>query len=82
MKKTTPIGNPRHFRQLPTVTFQRQRICCGKPKCKCANGTGHGPYWYAFWETAKHKTTSRYVGKHLTKITIQRVIPPGHPLWC
>ena len=23
--------------------------CCGKPRCRCARGHPHGPYWYRFW---------------------------------
>ena len=22
---------------------------CGKPRCRCASGTPHGPYWYLRW---------------------------------
>src|SRR5260370_1137405 len=22
---------------------------CGKPRCRCARGTLHGPYWYLRW---------------------------------
>jgi hypothetical protein len=26
-----------------------QWVTCGNPRCKCARGELHGPYWYRFW---------------------------------
>src|SRR5690242_21369044 len=47
------------------VTYHQQMSFCGKPQCrKCRDGTGHGPYWYAY-RTVDGKTTRTYVGKHL-----------------
>lgn len=46
------------------VTYQHERIKCGKPRCGCSRGALHGPYWYAYWK-AKGRTRSKYVGKKL-----------------
>ncbi|MGH2345423.1 MAG: DUF6788 family protein [Chloroflexota bacterium] len=44
-------------------TYQRKYTRCHKPTCRiCADGPGHGPYWYAFWRE-NGKTKSRYIGK-------------------
>jgi hypothetical protein len=26
-----------------------QRVKCGRPNCRCAQGRLHGPYFYRFW---------------------------------
>ena len=44
--------------------YQLEYIKCGKPKCKCTKGKGHGPYWYAYWSEGG-KTRSKYIGKKL-----------------
>lgn len=47
------------------VTYQLQRVKCGKKKCgRCRGGPAHGPYWYAYW-SAKGRTRSKYIGKKL-----------------
>src|SRR5579859_6741608 len=47
------------------VTYHQQVSYCGKPRCrKCREGTGHGPYWYAY-KTVDGRTTRSYVGKEL-----------------
>lgn len=43
-------------------TYRLVSIRCGKENCKCAQGSGHGPYWYAFW-SEQGKTKSKYIGK-------------------
>ena len=43
-------------------TYQLKYVRCGKPRCRCATGLGHGPYWYR----ARHDRAGvhwRYVGK-------------------
>jgi hypothetical protein len=35
------------FHKTPALVSYRVR--CGKPTCRCANGEGHGPYWYLRW---------------------------------
>jgi hypothetical protein len=48
--------------------YRQEPVDCGKGatgRCrKCANGPGHGPYWYAYrwYEGKMHK---RYVGRRL-----------------
>lgn len=39
---------------------------CGKEGCKCAEGSGHGPYWYAYWSEGG-QTRCQYIGKKLQK---------------
>jgi DNA-binding SARP family transcriptional activator len=47
------------------VTYRQQFTRCGKQRCrKCREGTGHGPYWYAYW-SEKGRTVSKYIGTHL-----------------
>jgi len=47
-------------------TYRLERVRCGKESCKCAEGTLHGPYWYAYWSEGG-KTRSQYIGKRLPK---------------
>src|SRR5437016_2022584 len=50
------------------ITYRQQFTRCGKERCrKCKEGTGHGPYWYAYWSENGH-TVSKYIGIH----------PPAH----
>jgi len=45
------------------VTYRQQFTRCGKQSChKCRQGTGHGPYWYAYW-SVNGRTVSKYLGK-------------------
>lgn len=52
--------------QIPTdhhITYQLQYRKCGKPRCgTCQQGTGHGPYWYAYWREGS-RLRSGYIGK-------------------
>ena len=36
---------------LPGVVCQ-QWVRCGRPGCRCARGSPHGPYFYRFWRDA------------------------------
>ncbi|HEY0754600.1 MAG TPA: DUF6788 family protein [Ktedonobacteraceae bacterium] len=46
------------------VTYRQQYTRCGKQRCrKCKEGTGHGPYWYAYW-SENGRTISKYIGIH------------------
>lgn len=47
-------------------THRQVFIRCGKEGCKCADGPGHGPYWYAYWSENGH-TRCQYIGKKLKK---------------
>ena len=52
------------------VTYQLERIKCGKRKCsRCKGGPAHGPYWYAYWK-AKGRTRTKYVGKVLPRALV------------
>lgn len=43
-------------------TYRQEYVKCGKQGCSCAQGKGHGPYWYAYWK--EHgKLKKRYLGK-------------------
>lgn len=53
------------------VTYRQQFTRCGKQRCrKCKEGSGHGPYWYAYW-SENGRTVSKYIGtvlpEHLKK---------------
>jgi DNA-binding SARP family transcriptional activator/Tfp pilus assembly protein PilF len=46
------------------ITYRQQYTRCGKERCrKCKEGTGHGPYWYAYW-SENGRTISKYIGIH------------------
>ncbi len=46
-------------------TLRLEMVKCGKERCrKCAEGPGHGPYWYLYLRR-NGKLTSRYIGKML-----------------
>ena len=48
-------------------TLRLERVKCGKDRCKkCAEGGGHGPYWYLYLR-CDGKLTSRYIGKELPR---------------
>ncbi|GCF09590.1 DUF6788 family protein [Dictyobacter arantiisoli] len=47
------------------VTYRQQFTRCGKQRCrKCKEGSGHGPYWYAYW-SENGRTVSKYIGIQL-----------------
>ncbi len=47
----------------PHETYRLEYIRCSKPACKrCADGQGHGPYWYAY-RREHGKVKKRYIGK-------------------
>lgn len=53
---------------IGSTTYQLERVFCGKEGCsKCAQGIGHGPYYYAYWRE-NGKTKSKYIGKFLRNI--------------
>lgn len=56
------------------VSYQLERVKCGKKKCKCARGELHGPYWYAYWREGK-RVKSKYIGKELRPIQPQATDP-------
>lgn len=50
-------------RAIGRVTYQLERVQCGK---KC-NGCPHGPYWYGYYRSAG-RVVSKYIGKTLNVI--------------
>jgi len=46
------------------ATLRLEYVRCGKASCHCAEGDGHGPY---YWKTGR--LTSQYVGKDTSKFT-------------
>ena len=47
----------------PHETYRQEYIRCGRPACKrCADGQGHGPYWYAYSREGG-KLKKRYIGR-------------------
>lgn len=46
------------------VSYQLEKVKCGKKVCKCARGELHGPYWYAYWRDGK-RVKSKYLGPTL-----------------
>ena len=59
LPKDTCAGNDAAVRK----TYRQRYIKCGKASCStCADGPGHGPYWYAYWRDGL-KVRSTYIGK-------------------
>ncbi len=59
------------------VTYRQQFTRCGKQRCrKCREGTGHGPYWYAYW-SENGRTVSKYIGIHPPKELTPSQEPSG-----
>jgi predicted ATPase/DNA-binding SARP family transcriptional activator len=63
------------------VTYRQQFTRCGKQRCrKCKEGSGHGPYWYAYW-SSNGRTVSKYIGtvlpEQLKKEQDSNVPPPS-----
>jgi hypothetical protein len=50
------------------VTYQLERVKCGKERChKCP----HGPYWYAYYRKGfGGKVVSKYVGKEFKRLDL------------
>nr|BAL52693.1 hypothetical conserved protein [uncultured prokaryote] len=43
-------------------TYRQEYVKCGKKGCSCAQGQGHGPYWYAYWKEGG-TLKKQYLGK-------------------
>jgi hypothetical protein len=56
---------------LPGVVCQ-QWVRCGRPACRCARGSLHGPYFYRFWRE----------GGRLRKAYVRRPDVEQVRLWC
>ena len=46
------------------ITCQQQFRKCSKTCKTCAQGSGHGPYWYVYWREGA-RVRSTYIGKLL-----------------
>jgi hypothetical protein len=59
------VARPPEDTLAPERKYRLEWVLCGKPSCKkCTGGTGHGPYYYAYW-SENGKTVKKYVGKFL-----------------
>ncbi|MBD2773216.1 DUF6788 family protein [Iningainema tapete] len=56
-------------RHIEGVTYQLERVKCGKEGCKCTEAPIHGPYWYAYWRVNDRQKT-RYIGKRFKTIDV------------
>jgi hypothetical protein len=69
----------------PTGSLQREWRRCGKPRCRCARGMLHGPYWYLRWREGGRQRR-RYVPRarvDATRVAIEqrrRLRPPAWSL--
>ena len=79
-KTAKPAGGRRRARarlvvekiQRDNVTYQRELVKCGKPKCsRCRRRPAHGPYWYGYWRSWSKggRVVSKYIGKVLPERT-------------
>src|SRR6185437_6383354 len=81
---TESVGAPGTDTDSPypsPVTYQRKYTRCNKLTCsQCAEGPGHGPYWYAFW-WENGRTRSRYLGKTAPAAALAAIEapPPAAP---
>ena len=58
MNRETASLRPFRYLTIPTderdrVHVVRETVQCGKPRCRCARGEKHGPYFYLryeFWD--------------------------------
>lgn len=64
-------------RAAPTGCYRLEKVKCGKPNCRCADGKLHGPYWYLY-QRRGGKLTSKYVGKRLPETTGQQQSDASH----
>jgi len=55
--------------KIQGITYRLQYRKCGKAKCRCATGEGHGPYWYSY----DGNSAAKYVGSHLPEQVTKQV---------
>lgn len=47
----------------PHITYRMEYVKCGKERCTtCAEGPGHGPYWYGY-SSEGGRVRKQYIGK-------------------
>ena len=69
----------REVRHIEGVTYQLERVKCGKEGCKCIDAPTHGPYWYAYWRVNDRQKT-RYIGKRFKTVNVlERTKPQFSP---
>jgi hypothetical protein len=59
---------------IERVCLVRERVRCGKPRCRCLNGAKHGPYWYLRyeeWDRTAHR--ERYRREFVPTTELRRV---------
>ena len=62
------------------ITYRQQKSLCNKPGCrKCREGTGHGPYWYAY-QVMNGRTVRTYIGKTLPAGVQQEQVIASSPV--
>ena len=60
---------PMTFDVVPPIgSLQREWRRCGKPRCRCARGSRHGPYWYLRWREGGRQRR-RYVARERVDAT-------------
>lgn len=59
----------KEVRHIQGVTYQLERVKCGKEGCKCTDAPIHGPYWYAYWRVNDRQKT-RYIGRRFKTIDV------------
>jgi len=58
----------REAKKEPQYTYRQEYTRCNKPSCSvCANGLGHGPYWFVYWR-ANGKKHRKYIGKEYQQL--------------
>lgn len=68
------IERTKHDTKTPGVTYQLERVLCGKARCKL----WHGPYWYAYWKQGG-RTFSKYIGKRYKPLEQKARFPQQRP---
>ena len=54
------INSPQKLPKMLPGSVCAQRVKCGRPNCRCAQGRPHGPYFYRFYREGG-RLTKRYV---------------------
>jgi hypothetical protein len=61
-----------------TASYRQEYVRCGKRTCtSCRTGSGHGPYWYAYWRQGG-QVHKRYLGKQLPPSGGENGETPAH----
>src|SRR5260370_42393253 len=68
-----------------TGSLQAEWRRCGKPRCRCASGTLHGPYWYLRWREGGRQRRQYVPGEQVNAMRAalaprRRLRPPAWSL--